>query len=65
MAKSFENSKRAKHIDIKYHFLKDFVNKKLCHIEYVPTDHNIADVCTKALTSEKLSCIKSKLNILS
>lgn len=63
IAKSFENSKRAKHIDIKLHFLKDIVFRKLISIEYVATHDNIADMFTKSLSDEKLSYFKQKLNI--
>lgn len=36
MSKSFEKSKRGKHIDIRNHFLKDLISKKVLRIDYVP-----------------------------
>lgn len=39
MLKSNENSKRAKHIDIKKQFIKDLVQKKELFIEYVPSSN--------------------------
>uniref|UniRef100_A0A8D8T0A7 Copia protein n=1 Tax=Cacopsylla melanoneura TaxID=428564 RepID=A0A8D8T0A7_9HEMI len=49
ISQNYENSKRSKHIDVKYHFLKDSVQKKLILIQYVDTKKNIADIMTKAL----------------
>ncbi|CAL4086573.1 unnamed protein product, partial [Meganyctiphanes norvegica] len=46
--------KRSKHIDIKYHLIRDYVKKKSVHVTYVPTKDNIADMFTKALPGPKL-----------
>lgn len=53
MSKSYENSKRTKHVDIKYHFLKYIIEKKLLQIDYVSTNDNLSDLITKSLGSEK------------
>ena len=47
-------SQRSKHISIKYHFLRDLTLSKRMIVTYVPTDENIADMCTKALARVKL-----------
>lgn len=60
MAKSNQNSKRAKHIDIKNHYLKDLVSKKLLAINYVSSDQNLADIMTKPLCKDKLVYIRDK-----
>lgn len=54
MTKSFENSKRTKHIDIRVHFIKDLITKEIITIEYVETNKNVADLLTKSLCKEKL-----------
>ena len=41
---------RMKHIDIKYHRLKEFVQNGDCKLVYVDTKRQIADLLTKALT---------------
>lgn len=61
MAKSFENSKRAKHIDIKIHFIKDLTNKSEFVIKYVSSNENLADVFTKTLSQDKF--MKNCLNL--
>ena len=38
---------RVKHIDIKYHFLREHVYSKDLTIAYVPSKDNVADIFTK------------------
>ena len=45
---------RSKYIDIRYHFVRDYVLKKKVMIEYVPTELNIADLMTKPCSKIKL-----------
>jgi hypothetical protein len=40
---------RSKHIDIRYHFLRERVAAKEVEVEHVPTEKNIADIFTKNL----------------
>lgn len=44
-----ENNKRLKHVDIRYNYILDNVNKGEVQLEYVPTSENIADMFTKPL----------------
>lgn len=43
------DQKRLKHIDIKYHFIKELVKNKLISVKYVPTEDQTADIFTKGL----------------
>jgi hypothetical protein len=43
---------RSKHIDLRYHFIRDAVKKHPIKILYLPTEKMIADVLTKALPKE-------------
>jgi len=50
---------RSKHIDIKYHHVRDIYKDKIVSISYVPTEDMIADVLTKNLSRIKHNrCIK-------
>ena len=40
---------RAKHIDIRYHYVRDVLQKGQIQVDYVPSEHNPADMLTKAL----------------
>ena len=44
---------RAKHIDIRYHFIRELVEKKEVIVEYVSSERNVADIFTKALGKRK------------
>ena len=50
MAEKSLNNKRTKHIDIRYHFIRQHVIDKTIELFHVPTAKNIADIMTKALT---------------
>lgn len=54
--KMFDNQKisnRTKHIDIKFHFVKDIINqKKMINLEYCSSKEMIADMLTKPLSNE-------------
>ena len=56
---------RSKHIDTKYHFLRDRVNKGNVILDYCGTDEQLADILTKALNKSKLEELRSKLNVTS
>ena len=43
------NNKRTKHIDIRFHWIRQLVKDKLIELFYVPTADNVADIMTKAL----------------
>lgn len=42
---------RSKHIDIRYHFIRDAISTGKVRVQYVGTDKNIADMFTKALAA--------------
>ena len=45
---------RAKHIDIKYHFVKEARENQVVEFSYVGTSNQASDVLTKALARPKL-----------
>ena len=44
---------RSKHIDVRYHWIRDALEEKLLELDKVHTDHNGSDMMTKSLPSEK------------
>ena len=44
------SSARTKHIDVRFHFIREFTRSKTISVEYVPTKEQRADILTKALT---------------
>lgn len=54
---------RSKHIDIKHHFVRDYVEMGKLWFHYVPTKENIADIFTKALPAPLHSYLRGKLGL--
>jgi hypothetical protein len=44
-----QHHSKMKHIDIRYHFIRDCVSKKLIDVLYIPGVQNVADLLTKPL----------------
>ena len=44
---------RSKHIDIRYHFIRDVLKKEIFELKYLKTDEMIADIMTKPLPYKK------------
>ena len=61
LAKNPINHKRSKHIDIKYHFIRNEISEGRLSIQYIPSDDNIADVFKKPLSSVELKKFKPML----
>jgi hypothetical protein len=55
---------RAKHIDIRYHFLRDHQQRGDIEIAYVNTKNQLADIFTKPLDEKTFSKLRNELNIL-
>ena len=45
---------RTKHIDVRYHWLRDVIGKELMKLKKIHTDFNPSDMMTKVVTREKL-----------
>lgn len=46
-------NKRTKHIDIRYHFVREAVEEGSILLRYLPTEDMIADIMTKSLSGPK------------
>ena len=55
---------RGKHIDIKYHFVRDLVGKRSIVIEYCPSCSMQADILTKVLDAGKFVNFKRLINVV-
>ena len=55
---------RTKHIEIRYHFLRDHVLKEDIVISHVKTEDQLADIFTKPLDEKRFSTLRCELNIL-
>ena len=55
---------KTKHIDVRYHFIKDHVEKGDIELYFVKTDFQLADLFTKPLDVTRFNFLISKLGML-
>ena len=55
---------RSKHIDTRYHYIRDMVQKGAVQLQYLSTDEQIADILTKPLTRVKFEYFRAKLGVV-
>eukprot|EP00253_Pinus_taeda_P008812 PITA_08812 len=55
---------RLKHIEIKYHYIRDMVQRREIRLEYVSTNEQTVDVLTKSLLRDKFVYFKDKLGLV-
>ena len=63
LSKNPNNHPRTKHIDIKYHYVRETVEKKQVQLVYCPTENMIADILTKGLPKSTLQCFRSLIGV--
>nr|GEY45392.1 hypothetical protein [Tanacetum cinerariifolium] len=56
---------RSKHIDIRYHFIKEQVENGVIKLYFVNTEYQLADLFTKALGRDRIKFLISKLDMKS
>ena len=47
------NHRKAKHIDIKYHAIRHYIQEEWVMVNHIPSSENITDLFTKALGPQK------------
>lgn len=55
---------RSKHIETKFHFLRERVNKGMIEVVYCPDEFQTADVLTKALKVDRFVQLRKELGML-
>ena len=59
MAKNPQFHGRAKHIDIRHHFIREQVSDGIIELKYCPTQEMVADMLTKGLAQQRF-CLFEK-----
>ena len=55
---------KTKHIDVRYHFIREHVKNGIVELHFVPTDKQIADILTKALDESTFTNLVGELGML-
>ena len=63
IAKNPQDHKRTKHIQGRYHYVRDQVCDGVVTLKYIPTIDQLADIFTKALNGPRLRDLRSRLGI--
>lgn len=55
VAEDPKGSRRMKHVDVKYNFIRDLIQRGEICMKYIPSDRQLADVMTKGLPSVRFT----------
>lgn len=64
LIKNPEFHKRSKHIDVRFHFIREKFEEGIFLLNYIPTEEMIADALTKSLPSQRFKVFRSAMNIV-
>ena len=55
---------RSKHIDTRYHYIRECITRNDVHMEYVKSQDQIADIFTKPLKQEDFIRLRNSLGVI-
>ena len=55
---------RSKHINMKYHYIRDILQKGVVKLQYISTDEQVADIFTKPLARVKFVYFQEWLGVV-
>ena len=63
LTKSPVQHSRTKHIEVRYHFIRDHVANGNIDISFIDTNNQLADIFTKALSEERFTSLRRELGM--
>lgn len=64
LSKNLVFNKKSKHIDIRYHFIRELVNEDVITVKFCKSADQQADIFTKPLGTETFVSLRSKLSVV-
>jgi hypothetical protein len=64
MTKNLVFHDKSKHIEIRYHYICDMVQRGAIKLQYISMDEQVVDVLTKPLSRVKFEYFRDKLGIV-
>ena len=55
---------KSKHIEIKYHFIGNYVQRGVVELQYISTDEQVADILTESLGRGKHIHLRDKMGVV-
>jgi hypothetical protein len=53
----------SKHIEVRYHFVRDCATKEMLSLEKVSTTDNVADVMTRSLSTDRFRSLRNRMGV--
>jgi hypothetical protein len=63
LSKNPSNHSRTKHIDIKYHYVRDLITRKEVNILYCPSKNMLGDIFTKGLPRGQFETLREQMGL--
>ena len=55
---------KTKHIEIRYHFIRELIERKIVTLEYIPTERQNANIFTKPLDRSKFETLRQVIGVI-
>ena len=65
MAKNPQNSKRTRHIQVRYHWIRQHLENKSFKLQSCKTENQLADIFTKGVHGPKIRSTSFRLGLMS
>ena len=63
ISKNLVQHSKTKHIEIRYHFIRDLIEREIVCLEYIPTERQNADIFTKPLDRSKFETLRQVIGV--
>ena len=63
ISKNLVQYSKTKHIEIRYYFIRDLVERKIVALEYISTEHQHADIFTKPFDRSKFETLRQVIGV--
>ena len=64
ISKNLAQHSKTKNIEIRYHFIRDLVERKIVVFEYIPTERQNVDIFTKPLDKSKFETLRQVIGVI-
>ena len=55
---------RTKHVEMKYHYVREMVRRREVELQYIPMEEQIVDVLTKSLCQGKFEYFRDRVGVV-
>ena len=64
LANNPEHHAKTKHINIQYHFIREYITNNIIQLSYISTKEQLADMLTKALSRPTFKNLVKQINLV-